>query len=170
MSQFSNKGVVFSTHIIYINIYQSVFNDILYNQFVLPRVFILHPFCFHVSPGLAPGYQSWRPWPTEAAIGHPFGKRLGQQKRCFFFLCVCVRVCVSKNFATYIGTYPKPPTNSLRRNSFHLRGWGCLGYAVGVCWGSLRVLFFFCVWGGGYGTLKILKGHLVAEFWMGAGH
>ncbi len=31
----------------------------------------------------------------------------------FFFLCVCVCVCVSKNFATYIGTYPKPPTNSL---------------------------------------------------------
>ena len=39
------------------------------------------------------------------------------------------------------GTYPKPPTNSLWRNSFHLGLWGCLGYAPGVCWGSLR---YFC--------------------------
>ena len=38
------------------------------------------------------------------------------------------------------GTYPRPPTNSLWRNSFHLGVWGSLGYAPGVCWGSLRVL------------------------------
>ena len=36
------------------------------------------------------------------------------------------------------GAYPKPPTNSLWRNSFHLGVWGCLGYAPGVCWVSLR--------------------------------
>ena len=29
------------------------------------------------------------------------------------------------------GTYPRPPTNSLWRNSFHLRVWGSLGYAPG---------------------------------------
>ena len=38
------------------------------------------------------------------------------------------------------GTYPRPSTNSLWRNSFHLGVWGGLGYAPGVCWGSLRVL------------------------------
>ena len=37
------------------------------------------------------------------------------------------------------GTYPRPPTNSLWRNSFHLGVWGSLGYAPGVCWGSLRI-------------------------------
>ncbi len=36
------------------------------------------------------------------------------------------------------GTYPRPPTNSLWRNSFHLGVWGSLGYAPGVCWGPLR--------------------------------
>ena len=36
------------------------------------------------------------------------------------------------------GTYARPPTNSLWRNSFHLGVWGSLGYAPGVCWGSLR--------------------------------
>ena len=36
------------------------------------------------------------------------------------------------------GTYPTPWTKTLWRNSFHLGGWGCLGYAPGVCWGSLR--------------------------------
>ena len=36
------------------------------------------------------------------------------------------------------GTYPRPRTNSLWRNSFHLGVWGGLGYAPGVCWGSLR--------------------------------
>ena len=37
------------------------------------------------------------------------------------------------------GTYPRPSTICLWRNSFHLRVWGCLGYAPGVCWGSLRI-------------------------------
>ena len=41
------------------------------------------------------------------------------------------------------GTYLRPPTNSLQRNSFHLGVWGSLGYAAGVCWGSLRECFFF---------------------------
>ena len=37
------------------------------------------------------------------------------------------------------GTYPRFPTNSLWRNSFHLGVWGCLGYATfGVCWNILR--------------------------------
>ena len=40
------------------------------------------------------------------------------------------------------GTYPRPRTNSLWRNSFHLGVWGGLGYAPGVCWGSLRQLYF----------------------------
>ena len=35
-------------------------------------------------------------------------------------------------------TYPRPRTNSLWRNSFSLGGWWGLGYAPGVCWGSLR--------------------------------
>ena len=38
------------------------------------------------------------------------------------------------------GTYPRPPTNSLWRSSFHLGLRGCLGYAPGVCWGSLRTI------------------------------
>ena len=33
---------------------------------------------------------------------------------------------------------PDPPTKSLWRSSFHLGLRGCLGYAPGVCWGSLR--------------------------------
>ena len=37
------------------------------------------------------------------------------------------------------GTYPRPRTNSLWRNSFHLGIWGGVGYAPGVCWGSLRM-------------------------------
>ena len=37
------------------------------------------------------------------------------------------------------GTYPRPRTNSLWRNSFHLGVWGGVGYAPGVCWGSLRL-------------------------------
>ena len=37
------------------------------------------------------------------------------------------------------GTYPRPPTNSLWRNSFHFGLWGCLGYAPGVCWVFLRL-------------------------------
>ena len=36
------------------------------------------------------------------------------------------------------GTYPRPSTNSLCRDSFHLGVWGCLGYAPGLCRGSLR--------------------------------
>ena len=40
------------------------------------------------------------------------------------------------------GTYPRPRTNSLWRNSFHLEVWGGLGYAPGVCWGSLRLKVF----------------------------
>ena len=45
----------------------------------------------------------------------------------------------SKNFPTYPWSIPQnPPTNSLWRNSFHLGLLGCLGYAPGVCWGSLR--------------------------------
>ena len=34
------------------------------------------------------------------------------------------------------GTHPRPLTNSLWRNSFHLGFCGCLGYATGVSWGS----------------------------------
>ena len=36
------------------------------------------------------------------------------------------------------GTYPRPSTTCLWSNSLHLRVWGCLGYAPGVCWASLR--------------------------------
>ena len=43
-----------------------------------------------------------------------------------------------RTFQQTPGAYPKPPTNSLWRNSFHLGVWGCLGYAPGVCWVSLR--------------------------------
>ena len=49
----------------------------------------------------------------------------------------------SKNFQHTPGTYPRPRTNSLWRNSFHLGVWGGLGYAPGVCWGSLRYLQSF---------------------------
>ena len=45
-----------------------------------------------------------------------------------------------KHFSKRTPTYPRPRTNSLWRNSFHLRVWGGLGYAPGVCWGSLRTL------------------------------
>ena len=45
------------------------------------------------------------------------------------------------------GTYPRLQTNSLWRNSFHLRVWGCLGYAPGVCWCSLRWIYFEWIWG-----------------------
>ena len=45
---------------------------------------------------------------------------------------------ILRTFQQTPGAYPKPPTNSLWRNSFHLAVWGCLGYAPGVCWGSLR--------------------------------
>ena len=37
------------------------------------------------------------------------------------------------------GTYPRPPTNGLWRNSFHFGIWGFLGYAPRVCWGFLRM-------------------------------
>ena len=43
-------------------------------------------------------------------------------------------------FQHIAGTYPRPPTNSLWRSSFHLGLRGCLGYAPGVCWGSLRYI------------------------------
>ena len=33
------------------------------------------------------------------------------------------------------GTYPRPPTNSLWTNPFHLGVWGGLDYAARVCWG-----------------------------------
>ena len=36
------------------------------------------------------------------------------------------------------GTYPRPPTNGLWRNSFHLGIYRFLGYAPRVCWGFLR--------------------------------
>lgn len=36
------------------------------------------------------------------------------------------------------GTHPRPLTNSLWRNSFHLGFCGCLGYATGVWWGPHR--------------------------------
>ena len=39
---------------------------------------------------------------------------------------------IPRPYQQTFGAYPKPPTNSLRRN------WGCLGYAPGVCWVSLR--------------------------------
>ena len=55
------------------------------------------------------------------------------------------------------GTYPRPSTNSLWRNSFHLGVWGCLGYAPGVCWGSLRRLFFF--------TKQVIHHPSDLEFW-----
>ena len=45
---------------------------------------------------------------------------------------------IEKFFQHTPGAYPKPPTNSLWRNSFHLGIWGSLGYAPRVCWGSLR--------------------------------
>ena len=48
---------------------------------------------------------------------------------------------ISKSFPTdpwSIPQPPNPPTKSLCRNSFLLAVWGCLGYAPGVCWGSLR--------------------------------
>ena len=43
------------------------------------------------------------------------------------------------------GSYPKPST-SLWRNSFHLGVWACLGYAPGVCWGSLRSVVWEFRW------------------------
>ena len=49
---------------------------------------------------------------------------------------------ILRTFQQTPGAYPKPPTNSLWRNSFHLGVWGCLGYAPGVCWGSLRMIRF----------------------------
>ena len=39
------------------------------------------------------------------------------------------------------GTYPRPSANTLWRNSFRLGVWGGLGYAPGVCWGSLGDMF-----------------------------
>ena len=40
------------------------------------------------------------------------------------------------------GTYPRPPINSLCRNSFHFGVLGWLGYAPRVCWGFLRMVDF----------------------------
>ena len=45
-------------------------------------------------------------------------------------LCKSLRI-----FQHTPGRYPKPFTNSLWRNSFHLEVWGCLGYAPGVTLG-----------------------------------
>ena len=55
------------------------------------------------------------------------------------------------------GTYPRPRTNSLWRNSFHLGVWGGLGYAPGVCWGSLRIRQT-CL-------EPFFKGSIPLEFW-----
>ena len=45
----------------------------------------------------------------------------------------------SKNFPTDPWSIPQTPNQQFMvRNSFHLGVWGCLGYAPGVCWGSLR--------------------------------
>ena len=58
--------------------------------------------------------------------------------------CICGRtygVTWKKNnvdpiiFQHTPGTYPRPPTNSLWRNPFHLGVWGGLEYAARVCWG-----------------------------------
>ena len=59
-------------------------------------------------------------------------KSRGVGVHCFFLI---LRI-----FQHTPGTYPRPPINSLCRNSFHLGGLGCLGYAPGVCWSSLRLI------------------------------
>ena len=73
------------------------------------------------------------------------------QKRLWRCLDVCCTNClcfILRTFQQTPGAYPKPPTNSLWRNSFHLGVWGFLGYAPGVCWGSVRfiiwMLFLWC--------------------------
>ena len=49
---------------------------------------------------------------------------------------------ISKNFPTDPWSIPQTPNQQFMfGNSFHLGVWGCLGYAPGVCWGSLRIFF-----------------------------
>ena len=51
------------------------------------------------------------------------------------------RFFLSKNFPTDPWSIPQIPNQQFMvRNSFHLGVWGCLGYAPGVCWSSLRFL------------------------------
>ena len=88
-----------------------------------------------------------------------------------------VRICNScldgghflflRTFQQTPGAYPKPPTNSLWRSSFHLGVWGCLGYAPGVCWGSLRLLIRELVPSWGW-IQAFLKGTEPSEplFWL----
>ena len=50
-----------------------------------------------------------------------------------------VSVDIPRPYQQTPGAYPKPPNQQFMfRNSFHLGVWGCLGYAPGVCWVSLR--------------------------------
>ena len=47
---------------------------------------------------------------------------------------------LSKNFPTYPWNIPKqPPTKGLLKGFLSFGVWGFMGYAPGVCWGSLRV-------------------------------
>ena len=46
------------------------------------------------------------------------------------------------------GTYPRPPTNGLWRNSFHLGVYRFLGYAPRVCWGWNKGPWMFRVYVG----------------------
>ena len=59
------------------------------------------------------------------------------------------------------GTYPRPPTNSLWRSSFHLGLRGCLGYAPGVCWGSLRTMVSWKRWFPCLKMVYIIKGDTI---------
>ena len=56
-----------------------------------------------------------------------------------------IYIYILRTFQQTPGAYPKPPTNSLWRNSFHLGVWGCLGYAPGVCWVSLRYIYIYYI-------------------------
>ena len=86
-----------------------------------------------------PIYPRWWYTGTLTVLIYLKTKLLGVHWRWFLFPSICPII-----FQHIPGTYPRPRTNSLWRNSFHLGVWAGLGYAPGVCWGSLRICERFC--------------------------
>ena len=77
-------------------------------------------------------------WLGQAGPPRAASQSMFLRKRVSPFGMAAINSEILRLFQHTPGTYPTPWTKTYWRNSFHLGGWGCLGYAPGVCWGSLR--------------------------------
>ena len=112
----------------YVFIYDDIHPRVLPVPFLKTNTYLGEFLHFSRSP-----IQRPKPWvsPTQKEI--PEAKEIWKR-----------RFLLSKNFPTYPWNIPlEPRTNSLWFGiPWIWEGWGGLGYAPGVCWGSLR----YCWW------------------------